>query len=821
MTTQTMPSSGIEWKNFYAQLELKGHVPFAEGESIDANHAVFRAMYLDLAEVKATVFAGGAPPPLVTIYADVLSIPAGTVWSLDGSALVIVARLVLAGDASVVALDFRRSTGTSFIFFANEVQGALQVVTQTDGQPNITIIDAPPPTGGVDYTFQGAPVALPLTRAQGMAMQPGDDFVSALRTEYLFAALLYDQQPPLALSMLTFLKDWAGASQDLLGVFLRSTSLLGILTATVNARVNGAAFVPYLTSDIYTQLAAAYVAEAQQYERDYQELSTQKVVTDRALVLAKALLDNQIYQGEYVDQLVTMAKANYDNAVAAVGAALKNLSDARTRADLTRIDFEKVGIPEWTRAEIVKAIIELSMAAIEFAVGIGSVLFGNEAGGAAAAGAAVSAADAVAEAADTAPKVAGIAKALAESMENLEKVGEMLNKLGGFVQAVVTVAQNLDEAGKFLDQLRDTDLSVGQLDVTGTFEWQIYQVQADSALEEPVQMKIGYARELKVAIDSVAILGQAVAAAQVAAVTAGQQYTTVLLQRDLARRQQARLAQAVSELKAGDELTVSMMQDFYERYIDAKSALFAALQNYRASFFYWALEPSQIDPKIIDSVGIIDTGLTTLTSFALDRQHALDRFSPPPQTMSDKRFVVDDPDVLARLRATGITRWTLPLDALPFDGFERVRLNTVRMWIDGLQPGSSGSITVTMSNPGNYLDRFGGRNYQFTSRPLTRKFQYRVSDVSVGSPAWRFPNGTYGYIEVDGSVDREVSYAYFEPTAFGEWQLDLTRNNAGIDYSNVTRITMEFAGSVIPTVDATAMARRRTARRAPAAQITA
>ena len=60
------------------------------------------------------------------------------------------------------------------------------------------------------------------------------------------------------------------------------------------------------------------------------------------------------------------------------------------------------------------------------------------------------------------------------------------------------------------------------------------------------------------------------------------------------------------------------------------------------------------------------------------------------------------------------------------------------------------------------------------------------------------PDGSFGYVEVDGVVDNEVRYAYFQPTPFGEWHIKVTGD--GLDLSGVTRVVMQFAGSVIPEV---------------------
>jgi hypothetical protein len=208
------------------------------------------------------------------------------------------------------------------------------------------------------------------------------------------------------------------------------------------------------------------------------------------------------------------------------------------------------------------------------------------------------------------------------------------------------------------------------------------------------------------------------------------------------------------------------------------------------------MRSSSINPSIVDGVDGLDTGLKNLTSIALDYQAALEHFDPPPQLMSDKQFVVDDPRVLADLATKGEARWVLPLEAHAFAGFERVRLTRVRVWLDGARLPDGGSVDVRMSTQGNYLDRFAERPFQFTSKPLVRDFEYRVTELQVGTPDWRFPNGSFGYIEVDGVVDDEVSYAYFQPTPFAEWHV-IVRGD-GLDLSGVTRLVMQFAGSVIP-----------------------
>jgi hypothetical protein len=791
-----MPAD-INWPELFDRIEREGMVPSASSEDIDRGHATFQAMYLDLGDIKNKIAAAGVAPPLVTIYADVLNIPAGLAWTLKNSVLSVMARQVQIGETAKVVIDYREAPQVaSLIVFADEIDGSLAVLAVVADSTVPYTISAPTPEGGVRVFYaDGTPQKAPVPRAQGIPFNLPDAFLGALTTEFLFASLLYDQEPAIALVMLRWLKEWSGESKDLLGLFLRSSSLLALLGAEVDARADGAQFVPYLTSQVYTDLATAFVAEAQQYERDYRTLEAEKVLTDDDIKLAQTLLDNQTYQSEYVEKLLAQAKSNYDNAVAAASAADSTLSAAQRKADQTWIDFEDRGIPAWRAKKIEEAIISLGSNLIVFGVGIAAMFVGDEVGGAESVDAAIKGTTAVEQAAEAGSEVADLSKQLADVMKQLKKMAELLKQLCALTLAVINAANNLEQVQKYTEQIKQLDVTGGGA-VSAASEWQVYRVNADAVLKVPVEQKIEFAEELQVALDTVAIYGQQFAAAQLAVVQAGQVYSTIMLQKELAQAQQAQLAAYVQSLKAGEAPIAAMMRQFYQRYLDAKSSLFAAIQGYRASYFYWALQPSTVAPKIIDAVDQLDTGLEDLTAITMDKASALEHFSPPPQDLTDAQLVIVDAEVLDQLRQHGQAIFTVGLDVDALRGFDRVRLTRVRAWIEGATPDSSQLVTIALGTAGGYLDRFQGTSYQFTSKPLQRSFQYRVTRSETdGPPAWRFADDSCGYVVLDGSVDQEVRYAYFEPTPFAQWQISVSSCGS---LAGVTRITLQLAGSVIP-----------------------
>jgi hypothetical protein len=794
-STEALPE--LDWAEFYRGLQARANIPNASITEIDGNHGLFQALYLDLNDIKLALAHSGFNPPLVTIVADVLNVPEGAGWSLSGAVLQIQARRVQTSGDFQVTLDYRTSGTASLTLYCAELAGRVRAVAVRAGSdPVVLLIDEPSAAGGTQALLaDGTPVKRDVSWAQGIPFQLPHRFEQSMRTEFIAASLLYNSHPALAISQYTWLKNWTGYDDELLGVFLQSCSLLALLSAQLNATQNGSMFVPYLTRTVYEGTASAYVAEARQYESDFRALQTQQTVDDQFIKLAKTLLANKTYESDYANALLAQAERNYENAAAATDAAYKTLSDAQLKAKLIAIDFEKVGVPEWQREQIVKAVIELCTAVVTFAVGIGAMLAGDPAGGGAAAGAAIEGAKAAAEAAQAGSEIAKLAKQLQETMEKLKKIGEALAKVYELASTVVKVVGDIQDAKSYVDRMREMSASLNGADLTAGYEWQVYQQASDASLQGPVDLGIEFAADLKLAVDTVAVYGQALAAAQVAAINAGQAYASVSLQVQLAKRQQDELQRYVDSLVKGEVPTAALMQRFYELYLNAKSGLFTAIQGYRASYYYWALLPSSINPSIVDGVDGLDTGLKNLTGITLDFQTALEHFDPPPQLLTDKQVAITDPVVLQALAKSGEARWVVPADTHAFAGFDRVRLNKVRVWLDGARVTDGGSVSVLMSTQGNYLDRFKGKSYQFTSKPLIRDFTYRVTSKQVGSPDWRFPDGSLGYVEVDGVVDDEVSYAYFQPTPFGEWHVSVTGD--GLDLSGVTRVVMQFAGSVI------------------------
>ena len=217
----------VDYEQLFSQIESAGKVPYASSETIDPQHGVFQGMYLDLSEIQARLAASKLEPPLVTVYADVLNVPAATSWPATGPALYLVARRLQVDGQAQIDLDHGVDAVATFVLFCDEVAGELTVEAAYPGQdPTSFPIAAAPEKGGVQIGFASSgPVATARTWAQGMTDPPAGTFQQALITEFIFASLLMDGEPAIAIAQLDWIKHWAAESPALLGLFYRSGSL--------------------------------------------------------------------------------------------------------------------------------------------------------------------------------------------------------------------------------------------------------------------------------------------------------------------------------------------------------------------------------------------------------------------------------------------------------------------------------------------------------------------------------------------------------------------------------------------------------------------
>ena len=803
LTTIISPQSSTieDWATFYADLEKKAAnaIPNASKFIIEGGKITFSSTYLNLKEIKDKLYDVENIVNVI-LYADTLEIPEYTNWVINSSSLYIYARNIVTHENTCITLDYQDSRSEKLIVFGRELSSKIKIkcIFDTTVQPEIFYLDKDNITpGSLIGASKNNAYIKEISLNTGINLFPKQEFTYYINNLFIYASLLYDQESEIALSMFLWIKGWASESNDFQELFYRSTSISSLLNAEMSAKENGARFIPYLTSTIYEKLSAAFAEAAAKYESDYMILSMEENLTEENIEMAKTMVANTEDEINFVQALLEQAKENSNNANEAAKAALTNFNTQKTTVDATATKFETIGIPDYKRKVIISGMFDIIGSIVTFGASIGLMAIGDPL----AAGSAASSVTSVKKVAESGVEAAQLASSLAETMENLKDLVETIEKAIEIANAVKSVMTDMSTAENQMSTIQKLDDYYNKVDMSSATDWTVFQIQASNAMKDPIDLKIEFAKEYDEAMQILAVYGQALSAAQLASMKADQELAALFFQLHYTEEKKKNLEELIAKLEVGQEATLEVMQQFYQKYLDSKCSLFSALKSYQQSYFFWALQESTICPKIIDDVDTLNTGLNDLTQIQIDKASALNKFDPPPQDMNNAKFVINNENILKSLKENNQAHWTVPInggDFNDFNGFERVRLDRIRVWLEGVKfENGHNSVSISITNSGNYLDQYNGLQYQFNSKSLERAFKYSVVQDSLNTD-WVFDNDSYGQVMIDGEIDDEVKYAYFRPTPFSEWKISIKpERNPGVDFSEVTKITMDFAGTTI------------------------
>lgn len=766
-----------DWSALYAGIQAQANIPGVRYVNQRGSQLTYRDPLVKLDDVIAAVQGAQQPPVFVYVFADVVVLPAMRDWAIEGIALFIVARRIVATTGTFLQLDYRGKNNATVVLYAGEIEGPLEVraVTASDAPPTLFDLREFDSLGvQIARSADGAPVQrTALDRIDDSLLGFASDGWISLSTLCLFASVLERTQPEDSAAMFSWVKAATARSTAANDLYLQSCAALSQLLLSES----NVGFVPYLSKTVYQKVATAYATAAAQYETEYQRFMQQSATAQQWIDAAGNMQKYFELTDEFNKQLIDQATQNLTAAQDAMRQATIRFTIQKNVVMQTRPLFE-AGIEIWKSDQTLKAVFDILMAVVTFAAAIAAVAVGDGEAAPAAASSAAKAGEAAAAAAKAggeAAQVAGTMQKLADSMKALQKAAESLAAIGDFMGKIQAIAAGLQTAGS-LDDLAfpETD------DISSQAQWDVYRLQVDNMMKFAVDNGIEHAQDYNEAMDGLAIYGKALAATQTSLVRTAQEVTRLLLQKEVSRAMTRTLATYVDKLQREKERDERMMYLVSLRGSAIKQWLFVAVQNYVSAYKYWALRDSTVDPSVVASVSQLTTDLAKMEQEYAD---ALASFNPPPQKMVNVTVDVDDAATLAELRTSGAVRIPIGLGQRAFVGFGRVRLTRVRAWLYGAR--GAQQVSVNISASGRYDDRLGSTTYHFTSTPVERVFQYNG------------PAGDPTGIIVDGDVADEQAYAYFQPTPFTEWMISVPANlNPGIDLSTLTRISLSFAGSV-------------------------
>lgn len=230
-------------------------------------------------------------------------------------------------------------------------------------------------------------------------------------------------------------------------------------------------------------------------------------------------------------------------------------------------------------------------------------------------------------------------------------------------------------------------------------------------------------------------------------------------------------------------------------YHQARTELIRSLYLTSRAQQFWAVAPYDglraliglDDPSQINSSTLATAQYQLLANFenAITNQGQVsESFSPLQIVIDDSNTLMafrDDPQLLIPI--SPVMADTPASPSQPFAGLANVRLTTVRVYVEGAST-ANGALRVSIMH-GGYETIVSPDNVamSFIHKPLSVTFQYALAA----------PNG----IAIDGTIGdttADDNFALIGP--FTTWSVKVDPLlNAGLDLSQVSRITIEFGGT--------------------------
>lgn len=779
------------WQQFYSSLTASGNVPNAQINEFSADNTVIYAPYLDLSTAQSLLGASGFKPNVVTIYADILNISGTVTWQLgDNMALIVYARFIdfqSGGAFSVQLMPISKNSEAAVSFFAGGTNGQISVSAGSAGSAaSTTVANNNISPGIIAFCVAGASLKSQcLDLSAGVPSEITDEQVNYLFNGYVYAALCSSDYCPIALDILLWVNAWVALvatnnSNELAQLYFASSSLTALLQSQTVAAKNGTTWVPYLSRDVYANLAATMGQALQNAQQNYLTLFTAKMASAEFIAAAKAMQNAYSNDVQRYTALLQQADSDYQNALKAANIGNTNFSNQQTQVTILGNDLN-ANIKNYVLHHQIETALTIGEAIIEFGAGIAELAVGDPEGAAGAVGAIA--------------KIPVLAQQLKNAMTELKKLADALLLCFKLAQQLYDASQNLSGPDSVDPDTAAKGAGTGNDPINGVAAWDVFKIQSDLSLAQVVGFKIDGAAEYQAALGILTVYGKALSALQLAVIQASQNCVSLSIQIAYANKNVQNIQNLVNQLTQGESDIGKLQQLFFRQSLDARITLFSVLKAYQATYYYWALTPSGVNASLTD-LSSLTSNLDQSVAFGLDYYRAL--INGTPQALNLVEVPISDPNVISTLNQTGATKWTVGLDNPAFANFDRLRFDGVRIWLigDNLYPTSTKTtVYVVFKTSGNYLDRYRGKQFQFSSPALEMTFEYYVNDNNNPNPNFNFGGGLTGTVAVDGAVAIGSGNDYFEPTPFSEWRIDLNGRGNTINFANIKQIVMQFQGS--------------------------
>lgn len=809
----------INWDELYSSGQIKQWgLPIAQFQ--DPENGVFRDLLLNWSQLSDKTQSGD-PIPMWRICCDVLLLEQDMVLDIDA---IIYARTIILKNGASLILDLTGpdSEKPGLTIFASQVLDydsgescplIIQGMRSESDIPGFAFSPSDRASGYVWPPGSDAPHAITSAKVDPAELIIGEPLRLFLMSEFQVATLLSTEEPELAIHQLKWIGEMGQANEDTQDLVSQALSLATSLTEKIT-RAKNSLLVPQLDYSIYGSKAQACMDLLRARETAWSNLENQIHDEKQWAADAKASLDDRQIQFNLDQQLQAQAQKARDQALYARNLGAQQVVYERAQIAYRKIDFDR-GVEEWKKEMIKKEVIKMVLAVGDMAIQVGTIV---------AAGPEIAALPAIKTAADVVKTIADSTGKIMEESGNSESKAEepkddkdkskktaatkkklkdsakAIGKDGkGIVDAAMNIYDTVQKANELVNtsaatvemadettsQALSSDYLNGLDTVTGgSQEWDILTDQMDIIFKKLDDYKISGKEDLHHEINCLIIAGKAYGQAQLALAKANAELAEKKLRTSAAKKSILVFEKRYQELGAGITKDETIAALLYNKVLDSKRAVFLATEAYQRAFAYFSLVDKSGLPALPKITDTIDDFVRAVSMIAGDVL-AISSLDKPPQSMGKGRktgpaFLLNDDSVLNHMRTFGSITWELHYENTAFKDFSRIRLNCVRVFLEGVS--CNGKIEIQVATSGVYTDKVpDGGTGSFVGKPMRFNFVYDGQDQNQ--------------IIFDGDIAERYEDDFFHPTPFSTWTIKAVgQDGSGLDFSTLTGIRIEFGG---------------------------
>ncbi|WP_299495288.1 hypothetical protein [uncultured Shewanella sp.] len=774
----SVQSQANNWTDFHGLTEptsLPQH--FSEHTySITSTAMIVADLHINLSDVLSDPLIGSKKPTSIVIVADTISVPNHFLLPLKNQSLFIFARQINGEGNGTITLDSDPQSNEMVGIFTQELTASLSTLAiQSDGHYDLTPLQASPLGQGQLITqltgqHQTQHISGDLS---GYLQLNLEGYQTVFEKSFDMAASMYDQDPTLSLNMLSWLESHLRLSPTVLqdnpfiaNLYLQTANLKQFIEFSSQSEN----YVPYLDRQLYQATYASYLDTMQDYQSQYERFVDQSKTANVRKVEAELMLDNMEDAIRAEAAIADQAVLNITELENALANIKQEFSAQESSVFSARSAF-LIGLENWKTKQELQVALEVFTAVSSIGSAMAGAFVGNVEG----------LNSLAADIPDTAVQLTELALKIKLVAGVLEKVTGAVN---GMASLTTTVKRDL-LYDKVADSFENLTFNIPSLHESNN-AWEVLLIDVRSHLRWASSLGVVGAAGYLAELEKLIVYGKSINAIQIDIAQEQSRLVELLIAAEVNKNHLTRIESLLANIEDEQSALLELETLFYRNLNSLKRPMFVALANYEAAFRYWGLNESQVSPSLNKDYLEYKLDLATLDD---EYTQALNRFTPSPQNFYINSIEITDPQQLADFAADGSLSVHISQEHSAFSLFDRVRLSTIRVVLQGSQLPINTDYFIDIESNGEYQDRWQDNEYTFNANPLYRLFGYELLDTS--------PTSNQYNLITDGSIADQFSFAYFEPTPFSTWSFSL-REPSNIDLSLVDSIHIEFMGNAIP-----------------------